>query len=194
MRQLTLAVDCDDVLLPSLGSIIEVYNQKYDTNVDLVDAYTIDCPDWQASPEEIVDRIYDIQVSEEFTSIRPFRDAIEVCTRLADYHKLNLVTARPGKIMPVTLAMLNEYFPDVFQEIEHVGLGGSKGDICRFLQSDVLIDDNYHHLENAKQCNIENLIWFGDYPWQRKALDSSGVIRCLDWSDVEQEIERIANL
>lgn len=194
MRRLKVAVDCDDVLLPSLISIIDIYNQRYDTNVQYEDAY-IAANGWQALPETIADRIYDIQLSEEYARIRPFDDAIDACKRLSEIHTLDLVTARPGKLMALTLDMLNNYFPGAFSEIEHIGLNGSKGDVCRRLRADVMIDDNIKHLETAFGCGVRNLIWFGDYPWQHDGVGANlgGVVRCPGWSDVEQEIERIAS-
>ena len=48
--------------------------------------------------------------------------------------------------MPVTTAMLQRYFDGVFGQVRHVGLEGSKGDICQDLQASVLIDDNAHPL------------------------------------------------
>lgn len=193
MRSLRIAVDCDDVLLPSLESIVDIYNQTYGTDVQYKDAYSAGATEWQATPDEIAERIYEIQLRDEYAAVQPFDDAIEVCARLAANHSLNLITARPGRLMPVTLAMINQYFPDVFSEIEHVGMEGSRGDVCRLIQADVLIDDRYKHLQTAFDCGIKNLIWFGEYPWQyREVDDKMGVVICKDWQEVEREIERIA--
>lgn len=193
-RQLVIAVDCDDVLVPSTEHIVRVYNEKYDTNVQLEDAHSSRGPDWQASREEIEERIYDIQLSAEYAEITPWREAVDVCRRLAKDHRLHLVTARPGRIMAVTIAMLEQYFAGVFSEIEHVGLDGNKGDVYHRLGADVLIDDNFKHLETAAQCGVEGLVWFGDYPWQSQTDDPATkvAVRCRDWKEVEQEIYRIA--
>ena len=95
--------------------------------------------------------------------------------------------------MHTTLAMLEKYFPGVFTEIEHVGLDGSKGEVCQRLKADVLIDDNYKHLVSARECGVDSLVWFGDYPWQTEALSDMRAVRCRDWREVEAEIERIAS-
>lgn len=193
IERFVVAVDCDDVLLPSNELIISLYNQRHGTNVQLAGAHSAQNPDWQASPEEIAERIYDIQLSHEYLRAKPFEDAIEVCERLSSIHELHVVTARPSKIMHTTLAMLNDYFPDVFTEVEHVGLRGNKGEVCQRLQADVLIDDNYKHLEAAKLYGIKNLYWFGEYPWQDGDVASGEVVRCKDWVVVEHEIGRIAS-
>ena len=192
MVKLVLAVDCDDVLLPSTELIVSLYNEKYGTNVQLTGAHTSKDSEWQASRGEIAERLYDIQLTEEFAAIKPFADAIEVCRRLSLTHELHMVTARPGRIMHMTLAMLNKHFPDIFTEIEHIGLDGNKGEVCRRLQADVLIDDNFSHLETARECGVGGLLWFGEYPWQN-GNSADDVVRCLNWYEVEARIERIAN-
>ena len=191
MKRLVIAVDCDDVLMPSAEKIVELYNRKFNTNVLLAESQTPNA-DWQASREEIGERIYDIQLTDEYLKVRPYDDAVEVCRRLARSHDLHLVTARPGRIMATTIAMLEANFKDVFQEIEHVGIDGNKGEVCRNLRADVLIDDNYKHLETAQACRIESRIWFGDYSWQDAIIATDDTIRCRNWAEAEQEIERIA--
>ena len=173
MRRLVIAVDCDDVLVPSTQKIVTLYNQQHGTNVQLDGAHMSGNQDWQASREDTAERIYDIQLMNEYVEMQPFDDAIRYCRELAQNHELHLVTARPGRIMHTTLAMLEGYFPSVFTEIEHIGLGGSKGEVCQRLKADVLIDDNHKHLMSARECGVDSLVWFGDYPWQTQ-VDASG--------------------
>ena len=194
MRKLVIAIDCDEVLVPSAEVLVDIYNAKYGTAVKLEEAYMPDNSDWQADREEALSRIGDIQLSSEYAEAAPFEDAVETCARLAENHELHLVTARASKVMPATMAMINQYFPDVFTEIEHIGDSGNKGEICQKLYADVLIDDNLKHLESAKACGVANLIWFGDYVWNRSDDQPEGVVRCSDWAAVEKEIERIARL
>lgn len=191
MKRLVIAVDCDDVLIPSSEKIVEMYNRQFGTNISLADSQNSKA-NWGASREEIGERIYDIQLTDEYLSLSPFEDAVEVCRRLTKMHDLHLVTARPGRIMATTIAMLEAHFKDVFQEIEHVGMDGNKGKICQSLQANVLIDDNHKHLENAKACGVVDRIWFGDYPWQLETISPSHTLRCKDWYEVEKEIEKIA--
>ncbi len=196
MNKLTIAVDCDDVLIPSTARIIDLYNAKYNASVDLKDAYNSDnISSWLSSDElEITDRIFEIQLSSDFKTQLPFEDAIEVCRRISTDHDMHLVTARAGNLLTLTLDMLNTYFPNVFKEIEHIGFQASKGEVCRNLRSDILIDDRYEHLMTAKACGISNLIWFGNYPWQGYDTDvDESVIRCSNWHEVEREVRRIAS-
>lgn len=194
MKKLVIAVDCDDVLVPSTERVVGIYNARYGTSVKLAEAYLSANPDWQVDREEALRRIYSIQLTPEYSQTAPFEDAINVCRRLADNHELHLVTARASEVMSVTMSMIDQYFPDVFAEIEHIGDNGNKGEICQKLSADVLIDDNLKHLETARACGVANLIWFGDYPWNKPDEQPEGIVRCSDWAEVEKEIERIARL
>jgi 5'(3')-deoxyribonucleotidase len=195
MRQLVIAIDCDDVLLPSTRTIVDLYNQRHNTNVTYARAHTSGNEEWAALREEVRDRIHAVQLSEEYANIQPFPEAVVAVRQLAaDGHRLHMVTARDSKLLQATEAMLKEYFDEgVFTTLEHVGLDGTKGDVCQRLQADVLIDDSLKHLANAAEYGIDGLLWFGDYPWQGGDQAFGGAVHCVSWADVEREIERIAN-
>lgn len=193
MRRLVIAIDCDDVLVPSTRFIVDEYNRRYGTTVTYARAHESGNEQWGATREEARDRIYDIQLSSEYGAVAPYDDAIHAIKRLAVKHELHLVTARDTKVLGVTEAMIERYFPGCFDALEHVGLDGTKGDICQRLVADALIDDNLKHLTHAAECGVENLFWFGDYPWNKEGSTPRGLIRCASWSDIEREIERIAN-
>lgn len=193
MRRLVIAIDCDDVLLPSTPELIRMYNAQYGTHVSLEGAHTADNPAWEADARDARRRIFDLQHSTQYGEIVPYNDAIAACSRLAQAHELHLVTARPDELTRVTERMLKQYFGDVFSSIEHVGLDASKGEVCRRIAADVLIDDNLKHLEDAQNCSVPYTLWFGDYPWNQQVHDRTGIHRCGDWSAVEQEIDRIAS-
>lgn len=194
MKRLIIAIDCDDVLVPSTKQIVDLYNQQFGTAVRLEDAHSSNNPAWQTEKDTARERIHNIQLTEGYGKTAPFEDAVSTCRWLSESHELHLVTARPEKLMPVTQKMLEQYFDGVFKEIEHVGLDGHKGEICKNLKADVLIDDNYKHLVAAGQCQVSNLIWFGDYPWQTEVAGDLPIVRCKDWADVEKEINRIAGV
>ena len=194
MKRLVIAVDCDDVLLPSLGTAVGLYNQKYGTSLALKDVYNPHAAEWGVDPNEINQRIHEIVLSDEYSQIVPFSDAIEVCQKLSQQaHELHLVTARSSALSSVTEHMLENYFKGIFSAIEHVGIDGNKGEVCQRIGADVLIDDNEHHLIAAFEKGVINLLRFGDYPWQNRSSASNvSLIDCRDWFDVEAEIERIA--
>lgn len=198
MRRLVIAVDCDDVLLPAVPTLIEEYNRRHNTRVQVADAFVRDNHQWQADRYTVLDRLRDIQNSEIFVNIEPFEEAREVLQRIGRKHELHLVTARDIGVSDTTAQMINVHFAGCFSALEHVG-DGSKGMVCKRIEADLLIDDNYRHLIDAHSHGTDGLIWFGDYEWQihDKAKFSghemNGFIReCRDWLAIEKEIERFA--
>lgn len=193
MKELIIAVDCDDVLVPSTPFIVEEYNRLYGTEVKLSDAHVSGNPQWKAEKSVNLQRIHDIQLSDAYAQVAPFAEAIEAITRLARKHELHFVSARADSVMPTTKRMLEMYFPDMFQTVVHVGPSTSKAEACLAVKASILIDDNVKHLDNTLEAGITHGIWFGDYPWQARQQTERPVVRCKDWSAVEKAVEDIAH-
>lgn len=192
MKQLKIVVDCDDVLLPTTNFLVDTYNTLYGTAVLVENAHSSNNQEWQTDRQEVIRRLNEIQRSKEFGLIKPTKDAIDVIKRQSEKHQLYLVTARPDAVDAVTNRMIGTYFAGLFSEVHHIGPGRLKGDLCRLLQANVLIDDNIKHIADANQCGIEKTIWFGDYAWQVSA-GSHDLDRCNNWNEVENAIEQFAN-
>lgn len=190
---MTIAIDCDDVLIDSTAFVVATYNTRYATNVKLENAFVSSNPEWGVDRPEVFRRFHEIYSSEEFRCLEPRADARASIANLAQNHVLHLVTARDLVLELVTLQMLNTFFPDCFRDICHVG-EGSKGSICMALNADMLIDDNAKHLRDALDRGVEHTVWFGEYPWQTQDLSDSNLgNRYKDWREVEREVNRVAS-
>jgi hypothetical protein len=84
--------------------------------------------------------------------------------------------------------MLDEYFASCFTRVEHVGQTKTKGEVCREINADVLVDDNIKHLHSALEYGVGSAVWFGNYAWQEDAAPSD-IIRCKDWPAVLEHID-----
>lgn len=198
-RKLIIAVDCDDVILPSTKYVIDEYNNRYGTNVCLADSHTAGLDSWGVSDAETLRRFEVIQTSDKYVRYqKPFPDAINVLKRLSKDHKLYMVTARAPGVIPATQAMVDRYLPGVFESLEHIGSGVGKGAVCRTLKADVFIDDKLSHLVHASDHGVKHCIWFGDYAWQNKDVEKSQIKdlgdRAGHWLEVEEMIERYATI
>lgn len=193
MKRLVIAIDCDDVLIPATEYLVNTYNEQYGTAVQLKNAYMSRNLEWQAERDEVFRRLYALQSSPGYATIKPDPMTIEKVRQLAESHELHLVTARDESVMEATRQMLDAYYPGCFTTVEHVGPNRQKGEVCRAVAADVIVDDNLHHLVSARECGVTNLIWFGDYPWQDRTVEQpEGTLLCNDWDRVGAEIERIA--
>ncbi len=195
-RRLIMAIDCDDVLIPTTPYLVDEYNKLYNTHVTIEGSHESGSTAWGSNDKKVIlKRLTDIQASKEYATLEPFDDAISVVRRLATRHELHLVTARDEEITHVTMTMLDNYLYGCFASVEHVGDGGlSKGEVCKRLGADILIDDNAKHLVSALEHGINpgSALHFGDYPWNRTKLTPKGVVRCDNWDEVEQKVGEIA--
>jgi 5'(3')-deoxyribonucleotidase len=201
MRQLVIAVDCDDVLLPSSAAVVAHYNQEYGTDVHLDNFYERDAAQWGVKTlDEVYERIRLYFQSDVFPQeVKPFDDAIDAIRQLASRHELHLVTGRGPAVAAVTHAMVDAYFPGQFVSIEHTGAytkaDGSiarrtKGEVCSAIGADILIDDNLDHARNVLEQGIELVLLYGDYAWTDKAT-LERTVRCRTWADVMEQIHQV---
>lgn len=200
-KRLIIAIDCDDVLVPTARHIIEDYNERFGTSVTFEHFYdttdlTLDT--WGVKTrEEAIERVAEFLHSDKHSRIAPDADTIRAVKALADRHELHLVSGRVDALKPVTEQMLQVYFPGCFQTIEHTNFIApkssklarrSKGDICKIIGADILIDDHPHHVKSVLEANVDKAILFGEYAWNRSAAMSSGMVRCKDWPSALEEV------
>ena len=201
MRRLVIAIDCDDVLLPSSEAIVSFYNREYGTNVHLDNFYERDPEQWGVqSLDEVYERIRLYFQSDAFPQeVKPFDDAIEAVKRLSAKHELHLVTGRGPAVEAVTHAMVDAYFNGQFMSVEHTGayLRGdgtmgrrTKGEVCAAISADILIDDNLDHARSVLESGIKTVLLYGTYAWTKKE-DLARAVRCETWSDILMQIGRL---
>lgn len=204
MRRLVIAIDCDDVLVPTAEALVRSYNARHRTNVTLDHMYqpaTLD--GWGTTDEDVaIERMNEIHRSEAHATIPPYQEAIKAIRQLAKMHELHLVTGRASFLEGVTKRMLDTHFPECFQSIEHTNyivttdsqaLRRSKGEVCQAIGAQILIDDHIQHGHSVLETNVERVVVFGNYPWNRDAELSDRMVRCLDWSSTLKEVTRIAH-
>ena len=188
IKKLRIAIDCDDVIVPTASLIINHYNKTYGASMRLKDLYSKDLKVWHTPDDATaVKRVDEYVLSAEYQQAEPFRDAIRVIHALADHHELHMVTGRSDFLTEATHAMVAKYFPGMFASTQLTNFFGkrprSKAEVCRELGADLLIDDHLYHAETVAACGIEVLL-FGDYPWNRADQLPSGIRRVRDWDEV----------
>lgn len=203
MRRLVIAVDCDDVLVPTAEKVIAYYNRTYGATVTSALFYSpIDPMIWGvASVEEASVRIEQYLLTHTDEMLEPFTEAVAAIKRLAEHHELHIVTSRSKALEPLTQHMVARYFDGVFASIEHVhsyaplthgAVRRTKGEVCRQIGAHLLIDDHFKHGHDARRSGVEEVILFGSYDWNIAERDTGNFRYCPDWSTTVEEVERIA--
>jgi hypothetical protein len=105
-------------------------------------------------------------------NLTPFNGAIGVDKTLVDMgHKVYVVTARDGSMKKETLAMVKKYFPHVTKTV----LVGSydKYDIYKKLKADMVIDDHFHHIQEAKMAGVPHVVMISNpnTPYNHKYVE-----------------------
>lgn len=197
-KRLVIAVDCDDVLMPTAERIVTAYNRDYGTHLQLEHFYspaTLDT--WGTDNDQVaIERVGRFLRSSEFAGLEPYPEAILAIQKFAANHELHLVTGRPDYLEPVTRKTLDQYFPGCFMSVEHTSYyegknKRSKGEVCAKLNADVLVDDHIAHGMSVLESGLQAVIVFGQYAWNQGNI-LPGMTRCADWLFVESEIDRIA--
>lgn len=202
MKRLVIAIDCDDVLLTTAPHLVNFYNNTYGTTLELRHMYNpVEIAAWGTDAEDVaITRIHEFLRTEEHAAIAPNPEAIAAVKELAKQHELHLVTGRADFLEPVTQRMLDRYFPGCFRTVEHTNylnlstdnvLRRSKGEVCRAIGADILIDDHVKHGESALG-RVEKVLIFGDYPWNQRKVLPAGMFRCINWNAVMEEVGKSA--
>ena len=203
-RRLTLAIDCDDVLIPTAQAILDDYNERFDTRLDLGHMYKpASFHIWGTDDDDVaIERVNEFLRSEAHAAIQPDPEAVKAVHALAKIHELHLITGRASFLEGVTRRMLETHFPGCFQTVEHTNFivtsgnlatQRSKGEACRSIGAHVLIDDHLEHGHSVLEAKLERVIVFGEYPWNQCAELPADMVRCRDWEATLEEIDRMTH-
>lgn len=200
-RKLTIAFDCDDVLVDTSSVLLAEYNRVYGTSVSLRDFYADDY--WQApTPEVAMERVDTLLREGLLADIAPREETIEYISRLyRDGHELHVVTGRQSYQLEETMGMLAKYFPGMFSTVEYTNMYASgsnlhlrrtKGKVCRELNAHMLVDDHLFHGEDVLCAGVENVVIYGDTPWNQIQQMPASMVRCIGMRAVYHEVQRVA--
>jgi uncharacterized HAD superfamily protein len=196
MRQLVIAIDCDDVLVATTPYFVAAYNQAHGTNVSVAQSRDENEEIWAAPRELRLQRLDELTKTDEYFKISPTTEEINVLQELSGEHSLHLITARTPAELELTQTMIERDLPGAFTSFDFIGTDGSKGEVCQRIGADILIDDSIHNLIDAveKGIPVSNVLLFGNYPWNQEVPDAlTGITRCVSWNEVRSAVYDIAN-
>lgn len=189
-----IAIDIDDTIADSTESLRLLVNRR--TGVSLTqEAYRIKGDYWGYyervwEANNIADRAsYDDFANEmvDDQSHVPLLPGAEFAiNELASQYDIVLLTARDKTWEKATRRWLSDNLGDHDIDIHFTSAHKderemTKGQLCRHLNAEILIDDNVEHCQSAINEGVQALL-FGNYGWHHDAPDT--LKRCKDWQAV----------
>ncbi|MEO8862959.1 MAG: hypothetical protein ABI354_01415 [Candidatus Saccharimonadales bacterium] len=190
-----IALDIDDVLANSTETIRLFVNKLRGTSLER-HHYSIKAPYrsyyetvWSAHDidgDGIIDEYYHKLIIDQshVETIMGASDAIGSLINLG--YRLVAVSSRSSDQQVATEKWIKGMFGDVFDTViclDSWRNNITKGEICRSLGANYLIDDNVEHCKSALDYGVQPIL-FGEYGWQTGELVPEEVARCPDWESV----------
>lgn len=201
-KRLVIAIDCDDVLVPSVQTLLDGYNRMFGTHVTAEHFYEpATVATWGTDDDDLAKRQFEQYLrSDDYQPAAPLEDAVNAIRLPAGSYELHVITGRAEDREVETRQLIDGYFKDCFTSIEHTNHfvssdydveTRSKGEVCKAIGADIFIDDHIFHGSEVFESGVREVIVFGDYPWNQGEL-ASGMKRCIDWDEVIREVIRLA--
>ena len=193
MDKKIIAVDCDDVLINTTPYFVETYNRLYGTSTTLDQLDNQSHEIWGSDEATVSERWANLATLDGYKSLKPNPNDADVLRQLSQHYKLHLVTARGEDERDFTVKMLDSEFTGIFSDLHFVGWGNSKGEVCRRIGAEALVDDNATHIEDAVRHGLSRraAILFGIYPWNQayRTAHQNEVVNCANWLEVKNYID-----
>lgn len=194
-----IAIDLDEVLGEFVQEFLKWYNRCYGTNWTFNDVVDYHWPNFMhTSVGQIIDDAHRFFATEEFVNLPLVSGARAGVLELAKTHRLCVVTGRPFVVRNITRQWLDCNFPGVFETVEFTNNYAkdmvpvcSKGELCRKLQCDVLIDDDIRHVGSLLQHGVRPVIL--NKPWNICHPLPAAVARADSWPEIVQAVRELSN-
>lgn len=179
---MTIVSDVDDVLCDLQSTVINMFNERYNTNYSIEDFTDYNVENILPLQESIaMKEIYG--ENGLYKTIKPIPGAQDGLQKLVDAgHQVYLVSDAIPKTYGEKIKWLNHFFP--FIDNSHIIAMKHK----QLLRCDVMIEDNIHTLLSGVHYNR---ICF-DHPWNRYVRDwVYDIYRCSNWNEIVDVVKQI---
>lgn len=140
---LRIAIDFDETLFPTLDKVIDIYNKKHDTNIELSQITKYNLND--NFPADVADELLELFSDKNvYTNLQPYKGAVRAVKALVEQgNEVYVATATDVRNMEWKEQLLQKYFPFI-----------PKHNLIRIynkalLNVDVLIEDNINTLKTT---------------------------------------------
>ena len=185
----TIAVDCDDVIVPFISTIAKFHNQEYGSTLEenhfkSYEFWRV----WSGTEERAIEKVKEFQKSDMFKKMIPYEESRRIIPALARRYNLVLVTARPDYMLEETQDLLDTYFPNSFSEIhftnEWAGNGKTrkKSQICKEIKAELIIEDSHANAIDCAKSGIQAILI--NKPWNTSEETHPNLYRVNNWPEI----------
>ena len=182
-----IAVDFDEVLFPLFTEYTRYYQKRVNRPVrpPLKHPYCFGTA-IGTSEDEAQEHLYDFFRSDDHRNLIPIAGSQRVIEKLkSDGWTLSMVTARPNVSWPQTEYLLENFFPNVFENFIYCNgytpYSVQKYKVCERLGANWIIDDSSKHCMECLDIGMGAVNFVGNpvYPWCEETKISART-----WDDV----------
>lgn len=184
-----IAIDLDDVISNSLTSFLEYFNksQNYFDELKYQDFTSYNLHKIiPISQEEELKLFLEYDNSDYYLEIKPIEGAIEAINQLKQNHQLIIMTARPQNQEKQIRAWLKKNKINIseifFIRKEYGAPSKTKGEYCKELNVDILIEDNIDYAKTCIENNIQ--VFLFDSPWNQEENLNELITRVKSWREI----------
>lgn len=192
--KIKIGIDLDAVLVDIITPLLTYINRRHNKCVIQTEltGYEFNVY-FGVDNDTITNDVRDFYKSDCFNTLSPISGAVDGVTKLKKHNQLYIVTARPKYLENKTTDWVTKHFGDAFKEIYFTGqaLGNkkvTKGEICKDVGIDVLIDDHLDHCIDCVKYGVRAIVL--DYSWNRTPIKYD-IVRAKNWNDIVEIIERM---
>lgn len=140
---LRIAIDFDSTLFPTMEKVIDIYNKKHNTSIDISQVSMYNLHD--NFPADVADELIELFVDKEvYSSLQPYKGAVRAVKTLVEQgNEVYIATATDVRNMEWKEELLQKHFPFI-----------PKKNLIRIhnkalLNVDVLVEDKTDNLKNT---------------------------------------------
>ncbi len=190
-----VGIDLDDTIWDYQTIFLKFYNEKFKKNPLPKNLFSSSLGGFlKISKEKLRNLLDEFAMRSDFKNLPLVEGAKEAIQKLEEKHNLFFITARPPKRKELTRECFFNHF-GYYGKIYFLGEKSfshfkTKGEICKNLGINFMIDDN---LENLKSCKKEGIKSFLlGKPWN-KGRNLRGIKRVKNWEEILNLIKENEN-
>jgi uncharacterized HAD superfamily protein len=191
-----IGLDFDDVLVNFNGGLAVFHNEKYGTSYtrEEITSFNYFQKTWGVDPTEALRRMREFVHSDHHHRLSPILGAIDAVKYLKGKgHKLHMITARDEVIRGPTHSLAEMHFGPSFDGFhflhrDDTNVLGTKGDVCRKLEIDIMVEDSLENAVHIGEAGTRALLF--DTPWNQTRILPKNVTRVFSWKEALEEIDR----